>query len=216
MSTGLRERKKEARRCQLIAVARRLVLARGLDQVTVGEMCEEVGVSERTFFNYFGTKEDAVLGLGVDADVLSSQEIAAFVAGQPSGDLLRDGAHLVARILQRAESGLGERRAFFELVQREPKLLVRHVGWVELQRSRLVEMIAAREERLPTGVEPAITSAVLIALLHAMGTRWLESDRSATIEDCLPEVLAGFRRLATSPPATPATPAMPITKGVPT
>lgn len=41
----------------------RLAGERGLDGLTVDVVCEEAGVSQRTFFHHFATKEDALLGL---------------------------------------------------------------------------------------------------------------------------------------------------------
>ncbi|GIG39329.1 TetR/AcrR family transcriptional regulator [Cellulomonas phragmiteti] len=41
----------------------RLATERGLDGLTVDDICLEVGVSQRTFFHHFPTKEDALLGL---------------------------------------------------------------------------------------------------------------------------------------------------------
>jgi AcrR family transcriptional regulator len=40
-----------------------LAALHGADSVTVNEICAAVGVSQRTFFNHFDTKEDALLGL---------------------------------------------------------------------------------------------------------------------------------------------------------
>ncbi|MFC5099367.1 TetR/AcrR family transcriptional regulator [Kibdelosporangium philippinense] len=57
---GLRERKKLATRQALHEAALKLMRAAGPDAVTVEEICREAGVSPRTFFNYFETKEDAV------------------------------------------------------------------------------------------------------------------------------------------------------------
>ena len=39
-----------------------LVLDRGYNQVTVDLICDVAGVSQRTFFNHFPTKDDAMLG----------------------------------------------------------------------------------------------------------------------------------------------------------
>lgn len=64
---GLRERKKEATREALRHAAITLYRRRGPNAVTVEDICAKAGVSPRTFFNYFETKDEAVLSLDVDA-----------------------------------------------------------------------------------------------------------------------------------------------------
>ncbi|TFC30462.1 TetR/AcrR family transcriptional regulator [Cryobacterium sp. MDB1-18-2] len=60
---GLRERKR-ARTSEVIHIAAaELALERGLDAATIEMISDRAGVSTRTFFNYFPTKEDAVLGI---------------------------------------------------------------------------------------------------------------------------------------------------------
>ena len=61
-SPGLRERKKEQTRQALEESILRLVLEKGYEEVKVEEVCEEVGISRKTFFNYFASKRAAVLG----------------------------------------------------------------------------------------------------------------------------------------------------------
>lgn len=56
------DRKKRATRDGLRTAALQLVQARGLQSVTVEEIAAAADVSPRTFFNYFPTKEDAVVG----------------------------------------------------------------------------------------------------------------------------------------------------------
>ena len=58
---GLRERKKRELRQRLSDTATELFLAGGFDAVRVSEIAEACGVSEKTVFNYFPTKESLVL-----------------------------------------------------------------------------------------------------------------------------------------------------------
>jgi AcrR family transcriptional regulator len=55
---GLREHKKLWTRQQIADQAMRLFATRGFERVTVAEVAAAAGVSEKTVFNYFPTKED--------------------------------------------------------------------------------------------------------------------------------------------------------------
>src|SRR5919108_5062274 len=55
---GLRETKKLQTRQEIAEKAMGLFAKRGFEHVTVAEVAEAAGVSEKTVFNYFPTKED--------------------------------------------------------------------------------------------------------------------------------------------------------------
>jgi AcrR family transcriptional regulator len=55
---GLRESKKVQMRQEIANQAMRLFATRGFDRVTVAEVAVAAGVSDKTVFNYFPTKED--------------------------------------------------------------------------------------------------------------------------------------------------------------
>jgi AcrR family transcriptional regulator len=58
---GLRERKKRLMRQQLSDAATLMFMERGFDAVRVAEVAAACGVSEKTVFNYFPTKESLIL-----------------------------------------------------------------------------------------------------------------------------------------------------------
>ncbi|OFK92207.1 TetR family transcriptional regulator [Corynebacterium sp. HMSC056E09] len=59
---SLREQKRLKTRLRIEDAATRLVDERGFADVTVEEICDAAGISRRTFFNYFDSKDTAVLG----------------------------------------------------------------------------------------------------------------------------------------------------------
>src|SRR3712207_3620346 len=59
---GLRERTRRTVQAEIAAAAMRLFLDRGFEATTMEQIAAEVGISRRSLFRYFGTKEDIVLG----------------------------------------------------------------------------------------------------------------------------------------------------------
>lgn len=190
---GLRERKKRARRAALIDVAQRLVAERGLDGVTVEDICAEVGVSPRTFFNYFETKDDAVLGVGEWAVDPGARD--EFVSGGPTGDLLTDLQALAQRVLEEPFAAAGMHAAH-EISQREPRLAQRRLSWMEAHRSSVDELIAQRFAHTGlTGVGLDVAGVTLMLLTHLAVLRWEADDGSGEASDRLPGIAAEFRTL---------------------
>ncbi len=57
---GLRERKRQQTRQALISAAMRLFEEKGYDETTVAEIAVGAGVSTKTFFNYFASKDEVL------------------------------------------------------------------------------------------------------------------------------------------------------------
>jgi AcrR family transcriptional regulator len=57
---GLRERKRRQTRQELISTAMRLFVQKGYEQTTVAEIASVAGVSTKTFFNYFASKDEVL------------------------------------------------------------------------------------------------------------------------------------------------------------
>lgn len=81
---GLRARKKRATRAAIERTLLELVLERGYAAATVDEVCARVGVSKKTFFNYYASKEAAIRG-----DVVAfptADQVRAALANKPAGE----------------------------------------------------------------------------------------------------------------------------------
>jgi AcrR family transcriptional regulator len=85
---GLRERKRRATRRAIQLAALRLVAERGLDNVTIDEVSRVADISPRTYFNYFSSKEEAILG---DPPSLPESDAVERFISNADGTTLLDG-----------------------------------------------------------------------------------------------------------------------------
>ncbi|NYD72531.1 TetR family transcriptional regulator [Leifsonia soli] len=83
---GLRERKRIATRRAIQLAAVELASERGFDRVTIDEISHVANVSPRTFFNYFPSKESAIIG--ELPELPDEQTVEDFVSAGPSQPIL--------------------------------------------------------------------------------------------------------------------------------
>ncbi|WP_034622511.1 TetR/AcrR family transcriptional regulator [Cellulomonas sp. URHE0023] len=192
---GLRERQKRARREALIDATHRLVAEHGLDAITVEAICDEAGVSVRTFFNYFETKDDAVLGH--TPWPLESAAVDEFMAGGPTGHLLEDLQVLAASFLGDPHLDHGRMARAFELAAQEPRLIARHLAWLEKHKGQLATIVDGRMTRASTsaGYSGETVAATLMFLLHATFLRTEASSADVPVGDHLDTVVAELRAI---------------------
>ncbi len=191
-TSGLRERKKAARRLALVDATHRLVAEHGLDAVTVEMICAEVGVSPRTFFNYFDTKDDAVLGHGPWS--LDERAVLTFVEGGPTGVLLDDVRELVAVLVAAAPVGRDRLHRALELVAVHPRLMAHHLAWMDRQKAQLSELVHARLGDDPPVAADTVTGLVVFCA-HTALVRWEDAGGTGEIRPHLDAVVADLRTL---------------------
>jgi AcrR family transcriptional regulator len=194
MTQGLRERKKAETRDALASAALRLADELGPDRVTVDEIASAAGVSPRTFFNYFASKEDAIVGSTESSTARVVQELASRPAGEVPVDALRAAVHASADHLEADPDDWIIRH---RLVSRYPALGVRYAARLSAVEHELVIEIA-RRTRLDPEVDTypaALVSAAMAAARVAL-TVWQARDRRtslpALVDEVFDQLASGF------------------------
>jgi len=114
---GLRERKRLATRRAIQLAVLDLVAQRGLENVTVDEISRIADISPRTFFNYFASKEEALIG---ESPTLPDEPlIERFVTAGPDSDLLAGLGDMISRAGDNIANDV-------ELVKRRRELMKQH------------------------------------------------------------------------------------------
>jgi AcrR family transcriptional regulator len=174
VTEGLRERKKAETRRALTSAAVRLAGEHGPDGVTVEQIADAAGVSPRTFFNYFATKEDAIVGISPTQPSELLEDMKRRPANEPPFESLRVAITATA---ERLRADVGEWSARNRLVQQHPTLAVRRASRFAVVERELVDEVARR-----TGLDadhdayPALVVTAALAALRVSLTVWHEGD----------------------------------------
>jgi AcrR family transcriptional regulator len=189
--TGLRERKKLECRRSLVRAARELASSRGVGGFTIDDVVAAANVSPRTFFNYFTTKEEAIIG----HDPQRVARMATLLLERPRHEspLLALRNTLVDDVgdIEANAAAFAERTA---LVHRCPELMPRHLSAVHAVEQALAAAMAERLRVDPTvDPYPTLVVAVSVATLSSTMLWWQQNGRPGELAALLADA---FARLA--------------------
>jgi AcrR family transcriptional regulator len=195
---GLRERKRLATRRAILLAAITVVREKGFEAATVDEIARIADVSPRTFFNYFSSKEEAIVGDGPELPDQAAQDefvkdrrpilpgLAALFGSVITPALQDQEVILLRRAITKENPEIGGRR------------------WASIHRfeGQLTELLARRlaDEDPTLATDPrALTSrARLIAFvaISAMRHAWLDwMEDAGERRDLLDHLDDSFRML---------------------
>ena len=171
---GRRESKRRQTRLDLITAALRLVDERGADRVTAEEIIAAAQVSPRTFFNYFATKEDALVG-----DPLESCGPPPLGAGPPLEALLESLTPTLEEIQRDRDLWLLRMR----VIDANPQLLPLLIAAAASAEQTLAEAVARRYDLPPDHPYPPVVASVANAAVRVAVTRWAGDGDSRPLID---------------------------------
>jgi AcrR family transcriptional regulator len=170
----LRERRRLLLTDEIEQAALDLFTARGFAQVTVDDIAAAVGISRRTFFRYFATKEDVLVA---DKRVRAERVQAAFDARPPDEPVLTS----LHRVFVDVAHDMATRRD--ALVRREavraadPVLRARVNGQVAPWNELLIRSVATRLRVDPAvDIRPSLLVLASVAAFHAAMRVWVADD----------------------------------------
>ncbi|MCL2586507.1 MAG: TetR family transcriptional regulator [Streptosporangiales bacterium] len=174
---SLAQRKRQLVADELSEAALQLLALKGFDAVTIDEIAIAAGVSKRTFFRYFASKEDVVVRFLADLGTGISTELAARPEGeQPSAAL----HHAVGAALESCAGHTDHAARALRVVQlilRTPALRARFVEHQARWRDDLAAVLARRLALDPArSLYPALAAGMALAAFDAVLQRWSDSD----------------------------------------
>jgi AcrR family transcriptional regulator len=153
---GLRERKRMETRAHLESAAVEIAMRDGLDHATVDAVSAAANVSPRTFFNYFDSKEDAILGVR-DTEITESI-LAEHIERVGDAELVESIIRLLFTVFDPSLNDPNLQQSRIELVRRYPHLMARQVAQIMRMSEQLnaaILQLLARDPNFATN-EPGI------------------------------------------------------------
>ncbi|TCP45120.1 TetR family transcriptional regulator [Tamaricihabitans halophyticus] len=194
---GLRERKKRITRQELHEAALHLVLRDGLAQVTVEEICAEAGYAPRTFFNYFASKEAALIVEVDDGHAALAAELPARIG---PGELIAEVYAALLRYVREHEPTVANVEAHHEVLDRYPEVLSLQLRAFDAAQRGLVAVLRERTELDTDWPQAEVTASMVTMLMRTAFSQWLRGNGTRPIHEYIQTTFETARELIIAVP----------------
>lgn len=182
---GLRERKKRLTRELISDTATAMFLERGFDEVKVSEIAETCGVSEKTVYNYFPTKESLMLDREPEVAAAIWRTLGPEAPSHSPVSAVEELLEAQIREMHAAwvNDGMALFRRFAELIDATPSLQSAQREMADRLEQTAAEALAARAGVSPDDPEPRIAAVALMGLWRML----YDGARRCALEDRAPD-----------------------------
>ncbi|SHL03256.1 TetR/AcrR family transcriptional regulator [Actinacidiphila paucisporea] len=191
--SGLRELTRRTVRAQIAERAIKLFIAQGFEETTVEQIATEVGMSARSVFRYFDTKEDMVVGGMQEAGARLADALAQRPADEDPWQALRGALDVLLVTMESDREGmLARARLYASTPSLRAARRQKHYQWRELLMPGVIARLKGGPEETRDLRATAITTTVLCCFDLSI-TRWSEADGTERAGDILDVALAAVR-----------------------
>lgn len=182
---GLRERTRRAVQADLFAVAIDLFLEQGFEPTTVEQIAQAAGMSRRSFFRYFATKDEVL------AHALSAvgAEIAAHVgsrpADEPAWDCLCQGFLRLVEQMNADPRSLPLTRMMLTSPALHASHQSKHISWQTAIAGALNARLDPRLTEDDRQVQAQALAGAALACLTAAQATWVSTDGRRPLDELL-------------------------------
>ncbi|TXS21645.1 TetR family transcriptional regulator [Streptomyces sp. ms191] len=171
------ERKRRLVTDELTESALQLLARKGFDGVTVDEIAAAAGVSKRTFFRYFASKEDVVVQFLADMGSGMRAELAARPAEEPASVALLRAVSLPLAACANHSDHSERALRVVQLILRTPALLARFLERQAQWRDALAAELVGRTGLDGDGdLRPELAAGIALTAFDAVLRRWSTTD----------------------------------------
>jgi AcrR family transcriptional regulator len=186
---GLRQRTRDAVREQIAATALRMFDEQGFDETTVDQIAAAVDISPRSFFRYFPTKEDVVLGDPMVYLQPVRERLVRSLETTPVWEALRAGFEATV-VTSRAnpEGALRATRIMINTPALRARNTEKHLVWLTVLEPLVADALPGHDEGDDFRAR-AVTMAALTCL-DVSSAEWVLRDAQVDVGELLDQAFA--------------------------
>lgn len=168
-----------------------LFLEQGFEQTTVDQIAATAGISRRSFFRYFGTKEDIVLGNLASQGVLVRDALEAVPLSVGPWEALHTALSAVDALDVEPGITLKISKMMYETPSLRSRSIEKHLHWQSLLVPNIRRRLGIRADQDDVAADAIVASA--IACLDVAGELWTRLGGSGDLAELYSHAVSAIR-----------------------